>query len=218
MEGMHLAWHVLLLLRLGQLERAAGLLRQCRIGAAQTLRPLLAAAYRLALAEYLLAVQKDEGARPHVASALTWAEESGHVETEIRANLLLARLQLRAEEQDAPPSLEAAERAARRGGYRVLLVDALVLKGHAALLAGRWEQAQEVGREAYGLSAMAPCGYQWGQGSAAHLLGEVAYRQGQAVEAQHRAEEAVRVRRAIQDARVKRSEAVLTRIEESGAP
>jgi hypothetical protein len=216
-EGLHLVWQTFLLLRLGRLRQAGKVLHHCQLNRARRERPLLGAWYELALAEYFLAAQKDELAHSYVRAALTWAERCGHQETHIRARLLKARLEMRGYyNEDAQRHLQAAENAARSGGYTLLLVDTFILQSHAALLTSQLARGQAYAEEAYQLSTT-QCGYRWGQGDAAHVLSELAYEQNDLTAAEHWAEEAIRIRQLLLDPKIKNTRNLLAKIQNDEA-
>lgn len=218
--GVHIAHYALLLVRLGRLQEVLTLLHKCDLTSARQFQPLLAAHYELAFAEVYQMAGEAEKATLYIDTALAWAMQSGHQETYARANLARARVLLRtghwAETQTA---LQEVEQVARTCGFKICLVDGLVVAGHHAWQAGQLDQAAQWAGEAFELSTEAECGYQWGSGNAVHLLAEIELERGNRTAALRQANLALNIRTTLTDPRLHNTEALLKKLNpEKGAP
>src|SRR5215216_721505 len=168
-----IAFHALLLGRLGRFRSALNLLHKSNLAELREMRPLLGAQYELALSAVHLDSTHIGDASQHIDSALAWAIQSGHQEVYTRATLAKARVALRSGNlQEARRMLREAEQIARASSFKIWLVDVLVVAGYLALRDGDLKRAAEVGNEAFATCKDPSCGYAWGRGDAAHLIAQ----------------------------------------------
>jgi len=217
--GYDTALHVILLAHLGRVQSARKTLYQCNLEVARKTRPLLATQYELVAAEIHLVASQDAEALPYLEAALAWAMQSGHQETYVRANLAQARVLLRRRKMaEAKATLDEIEQVARSGGFKIHLIDTLVVSGHLALLTENLEQADQLSNEAFELSGDAECSYRWGMGNASHLLAEVEFTKGNLPTARQQARTALQIRDSLQDPKLGNTQQLLKRMGGSDDP
>jgi len=206
--------HSNLMLRLGHVKTARSILHELWHRDNLESFPLLAAQCRLAMAEVDLLDGKKHQAGQLVDSALAWAIQSGHQLTYVMSNLMKFRVGAGVAllaSQEASSALQSAQDVSRNCGFRICLIDALVLAGYDAMGRGEASQAMKLAEEAYFLSVEVSCRYKWGAGSAAHLQSLVALEMESAA-ARKWAGIAVDIRKEIQDARLHNSVHLLDRL------
>ncbi len=219
--GPHLVEEARLYARRGLLGRAArvlALLEVVRVpspprGDGRTLPPRMATAVRaatdLVTAEHALARGADDEASARARAAIEAWPVSAPVEVVLAAQLVEARIAVRAKQLEvAREGLAAVVERARAAGLGLRLVDAQVLAAHAALAGGDLVAGARAAEEAH---ARARGEYPWGEAAALHAWAEVELARGDAAAAAHHAAEAVNIRERIRDARVAGSRALLER-------
>jgi tetratricopeptide (TPR) repeat protein len=205
------------LTRIGQLERAAELVDECRRECEQSNEVLYLHRCYLGLAEIARLRNDLERAGNLSEQALKWAMDTAHQEMLSWAYLLRARQAFDAGEyQTSCLAVRQGLRIVEEHGYGLHWIDLKVLEGEQYLdkkestlaedcarvaLAGR---KQEVGPDLLGAQDLAS-GYAWGQADALHLLGQALLVQQRLDEARQALGQAASIRQRIRDPRAKHS-------------
>jgi hypothetical protein len=138
----------------------------------------------LILAEAAIRQGEPSLGRTHLETASRWILHSGSVEHLCLMQLVRAKLERVAGENDlARRAVEEGLRLARQCGLGLYLIELLCEQAEEFMSQNEPVQAESVAREALRLASHADCQFAWGAAEAGHLL-------GRALQFQHKAREA----------------------------
>jgi tetratricopeptide (TPR) repeat protein len=144
----------------------------------------------------------------HLQKAIEIARKVGVPSLEIEALLESGRLHLdMGSQEDTTRDANEVLKICARTGFKLHEPEAEIVLSKAYLALNDLEQAETFAHSAY--EKAIAMHYRWQEGDAAHLLGEIYFKEGDIVEAREWLEKAVACRKEISDPEVKESEKIL---------